>query len=727
MHFQPTMRCFVSLLVTVVLSSSLWSAEAPAAGQIESWIKQLGHEDFQKREEARAALLKAGLPAMAALKQAKQSSDNEVRNAASLLVEQLQWQAVPAQIDYLKLFPAETIFAMKIRDLDAFAKSSQKTALLKLLENPDLKPLADLLTARAKKQMGPGLPLLQKWLGHFSGQMAGGVWAMNPMDPNGIRMALVAELKADAVDKVFREFLAETQLLKGAIPTPLNGLTILKGPNEMGAIALAGRHVILGPNLESVRIVAESLLEVPANALGTKPSFLKALANVGGEPELIFTTDIQQYLGFIGKMAPEGAKTVELLRKLGYDSLDFVLLSTRIIGDRYEDRFAVVLNDKPSPLVDLLNQVYSAQGDVRKAFGPVPANAVVAASGYLDATTMYRFVLDWVKEMAQIAGQAKPGEMDRQIADFEQLTGVKLNDLLGTMKGDMAFWVELAPALAPPHIGFYVECPDESKALELAGFVGKYLEIAGQMAPPPARDDDDLQPVPPPNAEKKADIPPAPNAPPKAEGQDPGQPAKPPAPTFQKVDFKGHTIYTESAESPLVLAKGREVLPYRLTWAKHGKRLFVASSVVQMEKRLAALDAGTPGLDPTRLLAAGGPDVASIKGLFMVDVKRAMDYGAKFGLPLLAAVAGNDKELQAEISRLGELAAEKSLFENVPPLVAFGMPPQDRVQSTILWTPAPYLPTVILGASGAAMFGMQAARRIEPPVAPPAPPPDEKF
>ncbi len=272
MRLLKTVECFAACCVLAVLSASLPGGEAPAPEQIQSWIRQLGDEDFQKREEARAALLKAGLPAMAALKQAQQSDDNEVRNTASLLVEQLQWRAIPAQIDYMKLFPAETIFAMKVRDMDAFAKSSQRTALLKLLETADLMPLADMLTARAKKQMGPGLPLLQKWLGHFSGQLAGGVWAMNPRDPTGMRMALVAELKADALDKVFQEFLSETKLLQGAIATPINGLTILKGPNEMGAIALAGRHVILGPNLESVRIVAESLLETPANALGANPA-----------------------------------------------------------------------------------------------------------------------------------------------------------------------------------------------------------------------------------------------------------------------------------------------------------------------------------------------------------------------------------------------------------------------------------------------------------------------
>jgi hypothetical protein len=73
------------------------------------------------------------------------------------------------------------------------------------------------------------------------------------------------------------------------------------------------------------------------------------------------------------------------------------------------------------------------------------------------------------------------------------------------------------------------------------------------------------------------------------------------------------------------------------------------------------------------------------------------------------------------------LAAEKSLFEGVPPVVAVGLPPKDLIQTGIMWTPAPYLPTAIIGIGGAATFGARAARGGPRAVAPPAPPADEKF
>ena len=720
MHFGMKI-CGVAAIVCVVLvGCNLYAGEATPA-QIQTWIKQLGNEDFQKREEARAALLKAGSAATAALKEAQKSEDTEVRNAASLLLSQLQWQAVPEQMDYMKLFPKETLFAAHLRDVEAFKKGSLNTALMKLRDNEDFKPLVDLLTERAKKQMGPALPMLQKWTDHFSGQIAGAVWAFNPMQPKAMRMALVAELKADALDKVFKEFLAETGMLRGAVPTPINGLTILNGANDRGAMALVGKHVVLGPNLESVRIVAENMLEPPADGMAANPDFGKALSSVGSPTDFLFAMDFQRYLKFLGKMGPEGPKMEKMMSELGYGGMGFFLLTTRIVGDRFEDRFIMTLNGKPSKLMDLMTKFYDADVDLKKAFAPVPANAVIAGNSHMDGTAMYNFGLDWVKQMVQLEGDAKPEEIDKGIAEFEKLTGVKLTDVTGAIKGDMAYWVELAPALAPPQVGFYVQCVDATKAKDLAGYVSQYIEVAAKMTPPP-EEPDDLQAVPAPGEE----------ADPKAEPkQDEGKEDKPPVPAIQKREYKGHTIYTESPESPLVAIPDRELLPYRLTWAVHKDRVFFTSSVVQMQKRLVALDAGTPGLDPMKALPANVADASSVKGMMIVDIPQALDYGAKFGLPLLGAVAGKDKQIQAELTRLAQLAGDRSLFKGVPPLVAAAGPPgKDNIQSTIIWTPTPYMPTVMLGVGGAVFFarGKAAERpRGGGAVPPPAPPPDVNF
>jgi hypothetical protein len=294
-----------------------------------------------------------------------------------------------------------------------------------------------------------------------------------------------------------------------------------------------------------------------------------------------------------------------------------------------------------------------------------------------------------------------------------------LADLMSAIKGDMAYWIELAPALAPPHIGFYVQCPDAARAKDLAGYVGQYLDIASKMLPPPDALDG-LQAVPPPGGDET-------KAEPK---QDPGKEAKPAGPAVVKKEFKGHTIFTEGSESPLVTIPDREVIPYRLTWAVHRDRVFFTSSMAQMEKRLTALDSGAPGFDPTKVLPQKAPPVSSIKGMVVVDIKQMLDYGAKFGLPVLSALAAKDKEIQTELLRLAELAQNKSLFEDLPPLVMAGMPPQGKVQTTIMWTPAPYIPTIAVGAAGAGFFARGRAAGRRPggrATKPPAPPPDVNF
>lgn len=56
--------------------------------RIESWIRQLGHEEFAMREIAQRALEKAGEPALPALQQAKETSrDPEIRARAAAIIE----------------------------------------------------------------------------------------------------------------------------------------------------------------------------------------------------------------------------------------------------------------------------------------------------------------------------------------------------------------------------------------------------------------------------------------------------------------------------------------------------------------------------------------------------------------------------------------------------------------------------------------------------------------
>jgi len=689
----------------------------PSADQVQAWVKQLGAEDFQKREEARAALSKAGAAALPALNAAKNAQDPEVRNAVALLIAQLQWRNLRKDISYLSLFPATSVFAMQVKNVGGAVERSRQTALGKLLDGPEFKPLMDLATNRMKQQGGAGLEIVLKWLKRFNGQVGGAVWSFDPNNPQLWRMGVIAELTGDAPDKLYEEFLGETKLFQGGTPALANGLTVLKGPNDMGAVALAGRHVILAPNMASLEELAGGLLEpVPDNFLAS-PGFAKVKAKLPADPELTVIFNFQAYLRMLGNLA--GPQMAQVMKDMGYDALEQIAMATTIAGDRFEDRVVVSVSDKPSKLLKLMTMGMGPT-PLKEALAVAPAEAVLAGTSYLDGAVAYEFLLGYIKDLLQMQkqmGMPVP-DVDQVLGQFEQLSGLKVAELSGAAKGDLVYWVKLAPELAPPEIGFSLGCADEAKAKMLAETLPKLVDLgAVQLQQRPRR----RRPGGAPKAEekgaeeKKAEEKKAEEAP----------PAPPPAlpPTMTKAERNGRAIFTESEESPLVKIPGRAAVPYRLSWAAYGARVIVATSPAAVEARMAALDAKLPGFDPARVLPQTA-ETATAKTLFALDVGALLNYGAKYALPILLANLEKDPELQGVVKGLYE---KEGLFKNLPALAGTSWPLKDGVQTSAIWGPSPYLATALGGGVAAGYLIARQAGALRGPVAPPKAPAGVQF
>jgi tetratricopeptide (TPR) repeat protein len=69
--------------------------EPPTKEQIDQWVKQLGHDDFDKREEASKKLEEAGQAAEVALTKAAMSTDQEVRQRAEAILEKFRYGIYP--------------------------------------------------------------------------------------------------------------------------------------------------------------------------------------------------------------------------------------------------------------------------------------------------------------------------------------------------------------------------------------------------------------------------------------------------------------------------------------------------------------------------------------------------------------------------------------------------------------------------------------------------------
>jgi tricorn protease-like protein len=85
---KATLVATAGIYTAVLWASNLRADPEPAA--IEKLIKQLGHDEFDKREEATRELEKIGEPALEALQKARTSPDAEVRDRATLLVRRIE-------------------------------------------------------------------------------------------------------------------------------------------------------------------------------------------------------------------------------------------------------------------------------------------------------------------------------------------------------------------------------------------------------------------------------------------------------------------------------------------------------------------------------------------------------------------------------------------------------------------------------------------------------------
>ena len=83
------------------------SVDSNLSEKIAGLIQQLGHEEFDLRQEATEKLTAIGLPALKALEKAQQSEDEEIKARAEKLVAQLEGNVEEPDEDELHLVPLE--------------------------------------------------------------------------------------------------------------------------------------------------------------------------------------------------------------------------------------------------------------------------------------------------------------------------------------------------------------------------------------------------------------------------------------------------------------------------------------------------------------------------------------------------------------------------------------------------------------------------------------------
>ncbi len=104
--------------------------------QVDKLVEQLGSDTFAEREAATAALAKIGMPALASLRKAITSKDNEVRKRAKDLLTKLEKEVASAEV----LTPTKVHLVYKDTPLkEALEDLKKQTGAVIVLHDPDKK------------------------------------------------------------------------------------------------------------------------------------------------------------------------------------------------------------------------------------------------------------------------------------------------------------------------------------------------------------------------------------------------------------------------------------------------------------------------------------------------------------------------------------------------------------------------------------------------------------
>ncbi len=84
------LKYFAVGIVVVVMAAARGEEPAPPLRSLEQWVEQLGHRDFQMREQAARAIEAVGIEALPALRKARSHADPEIRKRIELWIPGLE-------------------------------------------------------------------------------------------------------------------------------------------------------------------------------------------------------------------------------------------------------------------------------------------------------------------------------------------------------------------------------------------------------------------------------------------------------------------------------------------------------------------------------------------------------------------------------------------------------------------------------------------------------------
>ncbi|MCY3023598.1 MAG: HEAT repeat domain-containing protein [Planctomycetota bacterium] len=357
-------------------------------------------------------------------------------------------------VDYLDVLPANTIIAAQLRNLGESIENAKKTAVGQLVQSDPLAPFRQRLDAALNENAG-AWKKFTTWAERFKGQFAIGVWGLDFQDPGAMKFVAIAEITDPAPQAVLDAFLQETALFRAVPETEsYRGVNILKQEPRGPAVALAGRHLMLSANAESIKRVIGGFA-VPGAGLSAAPEYARARAalkaapakegeKAAPKPELLFVMDFEGYTREIGKAmgAALGPKEAEAFQNVmsSAGNMKLLAMSSANAGEGFEDHYVVTFSGEPKGFAAVTRMPPDATPPLN-AMALVPPNAAMATASYMNGAELHAAAMEYlgsVKKMVETmprppqAGNRPPfPDIAAALKAFEEKTGLNVKELIG--------------------------------------------------------------------------------------------------------------------------------------------------------------------------------------------------------------------------------------------------------------------------------------------------------
>ncbi len=631
------------------------AADAYSEEKIKGYIGDLGNEDFAKRQAAEKELGKAGVKAQKQLEAVKDSTDVQVKTTAQHLLSKLKFAALPP-VDYLDLLPAKSVVVLRAANLAGTVENAKKSAIARMFDLPAFEPFKKKFKDQMDKKPDAE-KMVDGWIKRFSGQFAAAILEINPLAQD-VKMAAIAEITDPDPSKVYAEMLTEIHLEGQA--SSYGDVDYIEGPNNQGAAALLGKHVILANNVGALKMIVDAF--TTPGKYSTSDNFAKVKPSLGAKPELLATVDIESLIKTLSAV-PLPFSIDEILSTSGLKNLKYAAYASNIATDSFEDRIVQVLNGPPTGM----NAAYVAPAGIAplNAAALAPQNAIAIAAIFFDGAKFHAGMMEYLasmrkmKENIQNMGGMPPdnaNDPEAQLKKFEETTGLKVADLAATIKGEAAIWVVPATGAIPgaPDIGGVITCDSPEKAAVLSDALIKIANFGREKDKSVVTDN----------------------------------------------PYKNRVIH--QVDVAALNPNTPKEIPYVPAWTVDANRIYVGSTPAVLQKQISNIDTKAPGLLTQQdfVKAIGTLTEEERKGsMLYVDAKTLLTMGATIGLPLLQ-VQSKDEVLKKALAALPPAA---DLFKDIPPLIGSSVI-NGTDSKVLLRAPVPPIPTLITALIAMTLF-----------------------